>query len=234
MKNSRIRLKKIFTYFIRILPLVCMIAAFIWFSTDGKNFSLQDMLNYSPENPIAAAVFLLLAFGLKSLSLMFPVLLLFALGGRLFPMPIAIAINTAGIAITLSLPYFVGLFSGKDLTEKLMDKYPKLKDFRAIRNRNTLFFSFMLRAMGILPCDVVSLYSGNTRMPYHQYLTGGILGFMPDLLCASIVGQKISEPSSPWFWVSIIINVVICVASIIIYSAYIKKDSANTKEKNNG
>lgn len=214
----------------RILPLICMCAALIWYLTSGKDISLEDILNYSPESPAAAALFMWAAFACKSLSVMFPVMLLFAVGGRLFSVPSALAVNTVGIAVTLTLPYIIGRASGSDLTEKLMVKYPKLKHIRAERNKNSFFFSFMLRAMGILPCDVVSLYSGNTRAPYLQYIAGGVLGFMPDLICATIVGKKISEPGSPWFYVTIIINIIICALSVYLYGRHHKKTVCKAEE----
>ena len=91
----------------------------------------------------------------------------------------------------------------------------------------------MLRAMGILPCDVVSLYSGNTRAPYLQYIAGGVLGFMPDLICATIVGKKISEPGSPWFYVTIIINILICALSVYLYGRHHKKAVYKAEENSN-
>lgn len=217
------RIKAFFIQILRILPLACMLGGGLWFLSSGKGLSLDTLLKYSPSSPVYAAIFLLLAFAAKSLSMFFPVLLLFAVGGRLFPLPLALLINTLGIAIVLSLPYMVGRWAGADLTGRLMEKYPRLAEIRAIRSRNNFFFAFIVRAVGILPCDVVSLYLGNTRLPYPQYIAGGVLGFMPDIVCATVVGLKISDTSSPWFWLSIGLNIVICLASIIVYKRYMNK-----------
>lgn len=211
--------------FMRLLPFLCMAAAVLWFLCCGRELSLEDILSYTPANPLAAALFIWLAFAVKSLSLLFPVLLLFAVSGRLFPLPWALLINTVGIALTLSIPYFIGRCSGADLTDRLIKKHPKLQEFRAMRRRNNLFFAFFVRVMGILPCDVVSLYLGNIRLPYAQYIAGGILGFMPDLICATILGMKISDVSSPWFWVTAAINVLICASSIPVYRLFRRKNA---------
>lgn len=210
---------------LRLLPLLCMGAAVLLFLTRWKNLTVEDFLSYTPSQPLLAMLFLWLAFALKSLSIMFPVMLLFAVSGRLFPLPVALLVNVVGIAITLTLPYLIGRYSGKDLTEKLMVKYPKLAQLRAMRSRSGLFFAFIIRAVGVLPCDVVSLYLGNTRLNYSEYLIGGVLGFVPDLLCATIVGMKISDASSPWFWGTIAVNICVCLGSMLIYRNYLRKHS---------
>ena len=92
----------------RILPLLCMTGAVLWVLLSGRSFTMEDILNYTPSQPLLAVLFLWLAFALKSLSLVFPVLLLFAVTGQLFSLPVALAVNTVGIAITLTLPYLLG------------------------------------------------------------------------------------------------------------------------------
>lgn len=224
------KLKRVFSQLLRLLPLLCMAAAAIWFLSSGRHMTIEDMLNYTPTQPLLAALFMLLAFALKSMTLLFPVMLLFAVSGRLFSLPVALLVNTLGIAITVSLPYFIGSASGADLTQQLMVKYPKLAQLRAMRQKNKFFFAFLVRAIGVLPCDVVSLYLGNTRLPYPQYILGSVLGFMPDLLCATILGMKISDMDSPWFWLTLGINLIFCTASFFIYRAYVRKLKPERKE----
>lgn len=208
---------------LRLLPLLCMGAAIVLFFTRWRGMTVEDFLSYTPSQPLLAVLFLWLAFAVKSLSIMFPVMLLFAVSGRIFPLPMALLVNIVGIAITLTLPYLIGRCSGKDMTEKLMLKYPKLAQLRAMRSKTGLFLAFIIRAVGVLPCDIVSLYLGNTRLNYGEYIIGGVLGFIPDLLCATIVGMKISDVSSPWFWGTIAVNISVCVISMLVYRQYIKK-----------
>ncbi len=232
MRNFSRKLRPVFTWILRLLPLMCMAAVIIWYLLSGRELTVDDILSYSPGNPALAALFLWLAFALKSLSLMFPVLLLFAVCGRLFPLPLALLVNVVGISISLSLPYLVGRGSGADMTVRLMEKYPKLSELRALRGKNGFFFSFLVRIIGILPCDVVSLYLGNTRLPYLQYLLGGVLGFVPDIVCATVVGMQISDISSPWFWISIAINLLTCAAAMLMYRAYKRRiiDKKETRD----
>lgn len=205
---------------LRLLPLTLMAAGALWLLISDVEISFDALLHYAPEDMLQAALFLWLAFAVKSLSLLCPVLLLFAVTGYLFPLPVALAVNTVGVAITVTLPYLAGRLSGPDLTERLRSKYPRLEELRSLRRQNSLFFSFIVRAIGILPCDVMSLYMGNTRLPYPQYLAGAVLGFLPDLLCATVAGMKLSDISSPWFWLSIAVNLILCAAAFFFYRSY--------------
>lgn len=214
---------RLLSRFLRLLPLLCMAGAVLWLLFSGKALSIDTLLHYAPEDKWQAVLFLWLAFAVKSLSVMIPVMLLFAVTGVLFPLPIALLINTVGIAITLSIPYLIGRFSGPDLTRRLMGKYPKLSELRAMRSKNNFFFAFIVRAIGILPCDIVSLYMGNTRMPYPPYIIGAVLGFLPDVVCATILGMQSPHMDSPWFWVTVAVNMAFCLASAWLYRIYRRK-----------
>ncbi|MBQ9720652.1 MAG: hypothetical protein IJV64_08165, partial [Oscillospiraceae bacterium] len=96
----------------------------------------------------------------------------------------------------------------------------KLHELRRMRENSSFFLSFISRAIGVLPCDVVSMYFGSTRLNYPAYISGAVLGFMPDLICATILGQKIEERGSPGFWITVAINLLACVGSYFIYRWY--------------
>ncbi len=207
----------------RILPLLGLIFLGGYLLLSGRSVTVDDILNYTPSEPLLAALFLWAGFALKSLSLVFPVYVLFAVSGQLFPLPIAIAVNTVGIAITMTVPYFLGRASELDFSDKLLHRYPKLRELRALRENSSFFFSFLARAIGILPCDIVSMYFGSTRLPYLPYIAGAVLGFMPDLICATLLGLQIEDYRSPAFWLTVAINAIACICSYLLYRWYKKK-----------
>ena len=180
----------------RILPLVGFVVLGGFFLLSGQKLSVDDILNYTPSEPILAVLFLWLAFALKSLSLVFPVVALFAVSGQLFPLPIALAVNTVGIAITMTLPYLLGRASELDFSEKLIAKYPKLKEVRQLREQSSFFLSFLVRAIGVLACDVVSMYFGSTKMDYLPYITGAVLGFRLRNTILPASGSRLRSTSS--------------------------------------
>ena len=217
------RKRTIIMWTARIVPLVGFVVLGGFFLLSGQKLTVDDILNFTPSEPLLAVLFLWLAFALKSLSLVFPVVALFAVSGQLFPLPVALAVNTVGVAITMTLPYLLGRASELDFSEKLIAKYPKLNEVRQLREKSSFFLSFLARAIGVLACDVVSMYFGSTKMRYLPYITGAVLGFMPDLVCATILGQQIEEYDSPAFWITLAINILCCIGGYLLYRWYKKK-----------
>ena len=217
------RTRTIIMWTARILPLIGMATVGGLFLFSGRSITMEDILNYTPSEPLLAVLFLWLAFALKSLSLVFPIVALFAVSGQLFPLPAALAVNTVGVAIAMTLPYLLGRYSELGFSDKLMEKYPKLRDLRKLRENSSFFLSFLIRAIGVLPCDVVSMYFGSTKLYYPAYISGAVLGFMPDLICATILGQQIEDYTSPGFWITLTINILACVSSYFLYRWYKKK-----------
>ena len=230
MPEQESPLKRFGRLFLRCLPLLGMAGALLWLWLSGETLSVDTVLSYTPELPLLAALFLLLLYGLKSLSLTLPILLLDSVCGVLFPLPVAILVATLGTAITLTIPYFIGRGAGPDMTEKLQQKHPRLRELREMRSRNELFLAFLIRIVGILPCDVVSLYLGNTRMPFPKYLLGGVLGFLPDILTATVVGMKADDRSSPWFWGAIALNLLVAGGSTLFYAIYRKHQNRSAED----
>ena len=230
MPQQESPLKRFGRLFLRALPLLGMAGAMLWLFLSGEELSVDTVLSYTPKMPLLAALFLLLLYALKSLSLTLPILLLDTVCGVLFPLPVAILVATLGTAITLTIPYFIGRGAGPDMTEKLQQKHPRLRELREMRSRNELFLAFLIRIVGILPCDVVSLYLGNTRMPFPKYLLGGVLGFLPDILTATVVGMKADDRSSPWFWGAIALNLLVAGGSTLFYALYRKRQNRSAED----
>ena len=230
MPQQESPLKRFGRLFLRALPLLGMAGAMLWLFLSGEKLSVDTVLSYTPKIPLLAALFLLLLYALKSLSLTLPILLLDTVCGVLFPLPVAILVATLGTAITLTIPYFIGRGAGPDMTEKLQQKHPRLRELREMRSRNELFLAFLIRIVGILPCDVVSLYLGNTRMPFPKYLLGGVLGFLPDVLTATVVGMKADDRSSPWFWGAIALNLLVAGGSTLFYALYRKRQNRSAED----
>lgn len=217
-KNKR--LKKI----LKFLPVVICITFIILPLVSGKEITVQAVLNYTPEAPLAAAFVVLLLYALKSMSFVFPIAVLQIATGHLFQTPVALLINFLGRAITLTIPYWAGRFSGADMVESLIRKYPKLEEICSWQGQNPLFISFLLRTFIFLPGDAVSLYLGATKIPFPHYLAGGVLGTTLGVVLSTILGSSIKEPGSPAFILSASLMVFVAIISTILYVHDIRKN----------
>ena len=183
----------------------------------GKEITVQAVLNYTPETPLLAAFVILLLYALKSMSFVFPIAVLQIATGHLFRTPVALLINFVGRAITLTIPYWAGRFSGSDMVKNLIEKYPKLEEVCSKQEQSPLFISFLLRTFVFLPGDAVSMYLGAIRIPFRYYLAGGVLGTTLGVVLSTILGSSITEPGSPAFLLSAFLMTLVALLSVMYY-----------------
>lgn len=208
-----------------IMTLMIIFAA-VLLITD-KDISTDQLLDFSPDNTVLAVLFLWCLFAAKSLTIVFPSLVLFVLGGIMFPAPLAIAVNLAGIGITATVPYIIGRFSGEETVEYMVTKYPKVLKLREIRSKNDLFFSFFVRIINILPFDLVSMYMGAVSVPYRTYIAGTLAGCIPLVVIKTLLGNAVSDIFSPAFWCFVAADAGIAVISSTVYYLYERKHKTN-------
>lgn len=213
--------------FLKFLPLIACAVFMILFLASGREITVQTVLSYTPKSPLMAAMVILLLYALKSVSFVFPIAVLQIATGHLFWTPAALLINFLGRAITLSIPYWVGRFSGSDMMDSLQKKYPKLKEICSKQEQKPIFISFLLRTFCFLPGDAVSLYLGAAKIPFRYYLTGGILGTTLGVVLSTLLGSSITEPGSPAFWLS---AVLMALTAAVSFSFYLY----DTRKKRNG
>ncbi len=213
---------------LKSLPIFAVIIFIVLYMTFGKNITFDQLVNYTPENKLLATIVIIIMFGLKSLTVFFPIMVLMLVSGAIFNTFTAIIVNTIGVIVCISIPYFIGRFSGGEMAEKLINRNKKLRLISDYQQKNRFFFSYFVRVLGFLPCDIVSLYIGSVKIPYLIYISGSILGFMPGLISATIIGDSITNPKSPAFIISCTFAVILSVLSFIVYTYIIKRNNKKT------
>lgn len=211
--------KKIITSLALILYALLIFAVFV----NTRDFSIDKLLTYTPESGALAALFMLALYALKSISVVFPIILLQIASGFLFPAPIALLINLFGAVIDFVIPYFLGKFTGADAAEKKISKSPTLVKLFEKQHKHEFFLTFFLRVISCLPADLVSMYLGALKFKFDRYLAASMLGTLPGLIPATFMGQSITDPLSPQFITALSITIVCTVLSFVIYYIYTKK-----------
>ena len=185
---------------VRWVPVGAMGVFAALFLALGRELSLSELLAWTPESPALAGLFLVGLYGLKSLSLVFPLLLLYLAAGAIFPLPLAFAVNTAGLAVCVSLPFFLGRWMGVDVQGTLSRRWPKLSRLEELEREGAFRLLTLVRAMGLLPCDAVSLWFGAAGTRYGPYLAGSLAGMLPMMLAETALGAAVQAPGSWQFW----------------------------------
>lgn len=108
----------------------------------GEPLSVHTIIKYTPKDPILAAIVILFLYALKSLTVVFPLAILFLASGIIFPTWIAILINIIGLAITYTIPYWIGRYFGDEAIEEIYNRFPKVKEVTKYQNSNVFFCLF--------------------------------------------------------------------------------------------
>ena len=188
-----------------------------------EDFTLEGIMSYTPRQPLLAALVLWGLFAVKSLSIFLYSGLLYAASGILFPLPVAIAVNIAGTAVMVSIPYWLGKKLGSQAVQYILHRWPKSVMLRDLRSGSDFFFVLIVRLLGILSADVVSAYMGAVGEKYRAYLPACLLGFLPTCILFPIMGMSISDVRSPQFLIAASIQLAEMLASCITFHFYRKK-----------
>lgn len=217
------KMKRILLAILRYIPLTICLVFIIWYLLKGENISVDTILSRVPSTPWRAAAFMIALYAAKSMSVVFPIIVLHIAGGFLFSPAVAILVNSIGTVVGFILPYLIGRISGADYADSLMMKYPKFADVISKLDSKGFVMSFFLRIISCLPGDVVSIYFGATKADFVKYLLGSFLGTLPGIITATLLGMSVTVPSSPMFWISLSLTVCISIFSFILYFIWRKK-----------
>ena len=205
---------------LRLLPLLFCAVFAVGYLCCGREVSAQTLLEYTPKNPLLAAVVLWLLYALKSATIFFPLVVLEITAGHLFSPCAAIFVNVLGLSAALTIPYWIGRTSGMEAVQSLMEKYPRLGQLIDKQLDNSFFFCFFLRIAGGLPGDVVTMYLGATKIPYWKNLIAGLIGLFPRMFLATLIGESIQDPKSPMFLISSLLTFSMALLSLLFYHLY--------------
>ncbi len=210
---------EIFLKFVRVLPIIlmlCLTGASIYIFVFAK-VPFDRLLNYTPSNYPIAIISISFFYALKSLSVIFPIAIVYAFVGRIFPIWAALPINLLGLTITMIVPYIAGRLSAAEYIQKFTKKYDKSGKIEKMAERDQFFASYMLRVVSFLPADIVSMILGSMRFDFKKYLIGSVAGSIPSMIGLTCMGATITDPSSPGFIISTIATIIISVVSVIFH-----------------
>ena len=197
------------------IALMCIVSIFIEKIT-GEPLSVHTIIKYTPKDSILAAIVILFLYALKSLTVVFPLAILYLASGIIFPTWIAILINILGLAITFTIPYWIGRHFGDEAIEEIYTRFPKVKEVTKYQNSNAFFACFITRIVGFLPGDIVSIYFGSCNTKFPVYLTGGISGCLLSIITTTIIGEKLNNPFTKEFLVVLLIRIIVIIGAIVL------------------
>ena len=208
----------------QIAPLIMVGICIMIYLKFFRGVTIAQILDFTPEDLWLAALFIIGMFAMKSMSIFFPMLILIAAAGSIFPNYFAaLAVNSIGVLVMITIPYLIGRYAEREFVEGLINKNPKADKLREIQSDNELFIAYFTRVINLLPCDLVSMFLGSAGFAPGKYLLGSFLGIFPGVVTTTLMGANADDPKSPKFWAAVVVEVLFAVGSSAAYYFYKKK-----------
>ena len=173
---------------------------------------------------------LIIAFSVvKSFALIFPPAVIYAVSGIFFDNYfIAVLVNLIATVLSLVLPYYLGRFTGKGMVDSLKRRFPKIGKLEQFAGENDFALVFVVKASGMLPCDLSSLLFGAVDLPFPRYFLAANLGMLPLNLLWTLLGNK-GDLSNPLSFLYVLPILVFAVAAAFIMKRFSDKHATNRK-----
>lgn len=218
-KNVKKRYRKI-----QIVALVSFLSIIVvLLLTRTGNVTLDSIIENASGNPKKSILSLLALFAVKSLTIIIPLPSLYIASGVLFKPIKALLISYIGLAITLTIPFILGRWSGAEEMTYIKNKYPKIEKLIEIQERNEFLASFIIRLIGWFPCDILSFYFGACKTNYIKYITSSLLGASIGVVTNTLLGDVILDPLSWQFMLMLLIKILISV-SVVLVTYFVNKN----------
>lgn len=212
---------------LRIAAVVALVALIVFLYPTVSKLSVQDILTYTPDNLILAALILIGLYCIKSVIFPMPLTVLHMSAGIMFPIPLAIVVTFTGLFCEMSLGYWYGKTLGKDYVKQLAGKHEKIAKLAVPTEQNFNLACFALRLIpGPLPLDIMSMIFGAVQISYGRYLIFSILGLCPGLFPWVLAGESISNPLSKEFLIPFSIGVAVSIIAFIALQVFQKRKTA--------
>lgn len=187
-----------------------------------KNTTVTQWLQMMPKNEFAAAGVILLLYIIKSILFFIPVQVMYVISGMIFSPLHAIIINILGLAVELTLTFYIGRFAGQDLANKMAQKSQRVKKAMQMSNKSNVMV-MVVRMIPIFPIEPLSVVFGAVGYTYIPYMVASILGLMPGMIPFALMGNAAQNPLSKEFMIPFGASLVFASIAIIAYNKYQKK-----------
>lgn len=211
------------------LPIVVMalVVAVVGVLLATDVLRVEDIITAVEDNKPLAAVVILALFIFKGFSCL-PYAVILIGCSMIFELPTAIAINTVGTLLCISVSYLVGRFSKSLTFDGMMDKYPKFHRYFTNAENYSFTFCFALHTLH-LSMEVQGVLFGLLRTRYLTYIAGTMLALLPSMLWSTVIGDSF-DFTDPLLWVFLAVDAMTLVLGLV----YAKKniiDGGNKKKE---
>lgn len=213
-----------------LLVIFVIIAIYLIQKYNIKVSNIKDLSKNITGGTMAVSLIMIGISVVKSFALVFPPAVIFAICGYMLPnFFLGLGVNLVSVFLSLSIPYFIGKFTGAGMVDTLKGKFKAIKKIDDFAGTNETKLTAVIKFAGIMPGDLSSLLFGAMNISYKNYMIGSNLGNLPLVIAYTFFGTMLrSAGEKPWV---VAIPVVIIVVFLLIASVITKKMIDDNKKK---
>ena len=130
-------------------------------------------------------------YALKSVVFVVPAMMIYVSVGISFDTPVALLLNFIGLALEVTITFFLGKFLGGEYVKRLLEKNKGGQKLLNIKTKTKNSFLFVARVVPAFPIDFTSLFLGSSNFKFVPYFLISMLGIYPRVLLFTIIGDSI-------------------------------------------
>lgn len=194
------------------------------------NLDVRELVAMAPGQFTAVALAVGI-FGLKGMTFVIPAMLVYVSVGMAFDTGIAILISIAGIALEVTVTYWLGRALGGEYVTKLLKKVKGGDKILGMKDTSKFSTVFVVRLVA-LPIDFSSLFFGSMKTPFFRYMLFSVLGIAPRVIAFTLLGDSVYEYIPMELIIKAVLVIVPIVAVVFIIRWVInRKKKAKTNEE---
>jgi len=194
-------------------------------------FTYENIFEFEPTNLWLVAAFFILLYVFKPITLIVPLWVLQVTCAMFFSTSQALILNTLGVALAITIAYFLGYHSGRSKVQDLYEKFRQKKSMGQMTEDGQFFYIFIIRIVGIISMDLSGMLMGSMRINFFKYFMASMAGLMPAVIIGTFIGSNASDPTSPGFIISMVLKGGLVLLSVILYRKRSKKANNQDQDK---
>ena len=210
-----------------LIPIAIFLVIILKYDT-LKNLDVRALIAAAPSVWAAAAI-VLGVYAAKAVVFIIPASLVYISVGMAFPTPVAVALNCAGIALEITISYFLGRFLGGDKVDKLLRGKKGYATLEKFRSKGRYAFVFLLR-FASFPIDFGSLFFGASGFAFPSYYLMSLCGILPRVIALTILGYGIYELiPMKYILIAVLCAVPVALIAFLVTAVRKKKQAASAE-----
>lgn len=203
----------------------------LWWKTYQDYLATAQIQVEELGNKVYLIFTIMFLFAFKAFIPLYPLSLVCAAAGAVFPVYFAIPINIFGMILHYTLKYVFGKRLGPGGVNVILQRSETIRSIMKTDDAGNPWLLVVLRLIPFFPVNPVSQLYGSLGFRYWKFILLSLLGYSPLLLSYTIVGRNVYNPLSAGFLLPLIVLAVL--GAIVSYAIRVLLFYSEKRRKNN-